>query len=99
MTNHVLPVRTYVTVFVALISLTALTVWAARLDMGGLAMTVALLIAGTKATMVILWFMEAKYSGKLVKIVAGSGFFWLAILLALSLSDYVTRQWPTLPTR
>ena len=99
MTHEVLSVRKYVTVFLALVGLTALTVFAARADMGRLSMTVAVLIAGAKATLVILWFMEAKYSGKLVKIIAGTGFFWLAILLALSLADYFTRGWPTLPLR
>ncbi len=99
MTHSVLPVRTYVTVFVVLICLTGLTVFASRMQLGGLAMTVALLIAGAKTTVVMLWFMEVKFSEKLIKIIAGAGFFWLAILIALSLADYMTRDWPTLPTR
>ena len=99
MTHNVLPVRTYVTVFVVLICLTGLTVFAARMDLGALAMAVALVIAGVKTTLVMLWFMEVKFSEKLIKIIAGAGFFWLAILIALSLADYLTRDWPTLPTR
>lgn len=69
------------------------------MELGGLAMTTALLIAGAKTTLVVLWFMDAKYSGKLIRIIAGAGFFWLAILLALSLADYLTRDWPNLPIR
>jgi cytochrome c oxidase subunit 4 len=48
-------------------------------------------IAVTKATLVVLYFMHVRYGPRLVWIVAGGGFAWLAILVALTLGDYLTR--------
>ena len=55
---------------------------------------VALLIATIKATVVVLFFMHVKgASEKLTGAVVVAGFFFLAILLSLSLADYLTRSW------
>jgi hypothetical protein len=56
--------------------------------------SVALLIATIKATLVVLFFMHVKgASEKLTGAVVVSGFFFLAILISLSLADYLTRSW------
>jgi cytochrome c oxidase subunit 4 len=52
---------------------------------------VALVIACTKATLVILFFMHIRYSNKLTKLTISAGFFWLMIMITMSLSDYLTR--------
>jgi cytochrome c oxidase subunit IV len=93
MSGHVVPVKTYVAVFVALICLTLLTTAAAFVDMGRMNTVVALAIAVTKMLLVILFFMHVKYSPGLTRIVVLAGFFWLAILVALSLADELTRWW------
>jgi len=55
---------------------------------------IALLIATIKATLVIIFFMHVKgASEKLTGAIVVSGFFFLAILIALSLADYMTRSW------
>ncbi len=90
-TPHVLPLRVYFGVFGALMGLTALTTWIAYQDLGALNTTVAMLIAGTKTTLVILYFMHVRYSSRLVWILAGSGFVWLVIFFVLTLQDYLTR--------
>jgi cytochrome c oxidase subunit IV len=41
--------------------------------------------------LIILFFMEAHYSAKLIRVVASAGFFWLLILFTLVASDYLTR--------
>jgi len=52
----------------------------------------ALLIATIKATLVVLFFMHVKgASEKLTGVVVVAGFFFLAILLSLSMADYLTR--------
>ena len=48
-------------------------------------------IAITKATLVILFFMHAKYSSRLTKLFVGTAFFFLVILLGLTLTDYLSR--------
>jgi cytochrome c oxidase subunit 4 len=91
--NHVVPIKVYCAIFVTLMVLTALTVWVAFLDLGPLNIMVALGVAVTKATLVVLFFMHVKYSSKLTWLVVGSGFFFLAIMLALTMADIVSRGW------
>jgi cytochrome c oxidase subunit IV len=93
MSGHIVPVKIYVAVFGALIALTLLTTAAAFVDMGRMNTVVALAIAVTKMLLVILFFMHVKYSPGLTRIVVVAGFFWLAILVSLSLADELTRSW------
>src|SRR5262245_42490134 len=88
---HVLPLRVYFAVFLALLAGTALTSWVATIDLGRLNDVVALSIAGTKATLVILYFMHVRYGTKLIWIFSMAGFVWLVIFFALILADYETR--------
>ena len=98
MSGHVVPVRVYVAIFLALLVLTGVTTWVAYFDMGRLNTVVALAIAVTKMLLVILFFMHVKYTTGLTKIVIISGFFFLAILVALTLSDVLTRGWSPEPS-
>ncbi len=94
MSEHIVPLRIYVTIFLALLVGTALTVWAGIHDFPGqLNVIIALTIAVIKATLVVLYFMHVRYSSRLVWIVFASALFWLGILFALTLSDYWTRGW------
>src|SRR3954464_11744871 len=95
MAEHVLPKRVYYTVFGILMFCTYLTVQIAFLDLGVLNTVVALAIAVFKATIVVLFFMHVKYSTRLTWAVVIGSIFWLGILLALTMSDYLTRTWRT----
>jgi cytochrome c oxidase subunit 4 len=97
MPGHVVPVRVYVGVFLALLALTGLTTWVSYSDLGPMNTVVALAIAVTKMLLVILFFMHVKYSPGLTRLVILAGFFWFAILLALTLSDELTRNWTPSP--
>src|SRR5262249_53180459 len=99
---HILPVRTYVAVFLALLVLTGLTTGAAYVDMGVTHVgsheidwntVAALTIAVVKMLLVVLFFMHIKYSRRLTKLVVVAGFFWLAIMVTLTLSDELSRGW------
>jgi cytochrome c oxidase subunit IV len=84
----------YVALGISLLVLTAITVGAAFVNLGPFNPVVALVIATIKATLVVLFFMHVKgASEKLTAAVVISGFFFLAILLALSMADYLTRSW------
>ena len=73
---------------------TALTVFAAFYDFPGpLNAVVALTIASIKASLVVLYFMHVRYSGRLVWLVIVAALLWLAILFAITFSDYWTRTW------
>jgi cytochrome c oxidase subunit 4 len=93
MSGHVVPVKVYVTVFVILLIMTATTTAVSSVDLGPWNTVAALGIAVFKATLVVLFFMHLKYSPRLTHTVLMGGLFWLAILLALTLSDFMTRGW------
>jgi cytochrome c oxidase subunit IV len=93
MSEHIVPVRTYVLVFLALMAGTALTVFAATVDLGIWNTPVALTIAVAKAVLVVLFFMHVKYSSRLIWVAAAAGFFWLVYLVAGTASDYLSRGW------
>jgi len=85
--------RLYVAVFAALLVLTVVTVAVSYVDLGPLSVVVALAIACTKALLVLLFFMHLRDSAGLTWLVALGGFFWLGILIALTMSDVMTRGW------
>jgi cytochrome c oxidase subunit IV len=95
MSVHILPKRVYYTIFAILMFCTYLTVQIAFFDLGPLNTIAALGIACFKATIVILFFMHVKYSTRLTWAVVAGSVFWFAILLALTMSDYLTRAWRT----
>ena len=90
--KHVLSIKLYAVIFIALVALTLTTTGVAFINLGGsLNVIVALTIAVVKALLVILFFMHVRYSDRLTWIFVGAGFFWLAIMMALTLSDFLTR--------
>lgn len=97
MRQHVVSVRTNVTIFLILQLLLVATVVAAYLPLGKLHLTTSLAIAIAKAILIILYFMHIRWSPKLSWIFASAAFVWLAILLALTMSDYLSRDWLPIP--
>jgi len=94
MSEHIVSLKVYFTIFLALMVGTALTVWAGLQDFPGpLNVIVALTIAVVKATLVVLYFMHVRYSSRLIWVVFASALFWLGILFALTFGDYWTRGW------
>lgn len=93
MSLHITPLRHYIGVFLALMVLTFLTVWVSTVHLGDPWNDVAAMaIAVLKATLVVLIFMHVRHSTRLTKLVVVSGFLWLLILFAFTLSDYLTRD-------
>ena len=73
--HHIVPLKTYFSVFAALMVFTAITV------------------AVLKATLVVMFFMHAKYGTKLIPLVAASGFFFVMLMFVITMSDYMSRGW------
>lgn len=88
-----MPAKIYFAICAALLIFTGVTYWIALQDLGRLNIVVALAIATLKAILVVLFFMHARYSPRRTQLVIIAGIFWLAILLALTLTDYLTRSW------
>ncbi len=99
MSEHIVSVRVYITIFMVLLVGTALTVLAAFINFPWQLNTiVALTIATIKATFVVLYFMHVRYSPRLVWVIVAAALFWMAILFALTFSDYLTRDWISIQT-
>ena len=98
MSGHVSPVSLYVTIFLALMVLTAVTVGAAFVDLGPFNFPVALAIALFKASLVIWYFMHVKYQSGLTKLTVATGLFFLMILLTLTMVDYSSKGLTPMPT-
>ena len=99
MSGHVTPLKVYVGIFLTLMVLTGVTVAVAYVNLGQFNKVVALGIASFKATLVVLYFMHVKYQSRLTKLMVVSGFFFLAILLGMTMIDYSSREWVNPTTR
>jgi cytochrome c oxidase subunit 4 len=99
MSEHIVSAKIYLFIFAALLVMTGITYWVSLIDLGPLNVIVALTIAVIKAVLVVLYFMHVRYSSRLTWVVVVSGFFWLAIMIALTMSDYLTRPagWTNFP--
>ena len=93
--QHVLPVGIYVGIWAILMFLTGLTVFVSFIELHDWNIVLALVIATIKATLVVLFFMHLYYSSKLTKVTMIAALFFLFLLLALSMTDYLTRGWAT----
>ncbi len=93
--EHIVSKKVYFAVFFALWALTLITTLVAFLDLGPFNAPIAILIAGIKTMLVVLFFMHLLYSGKLNWTVAIAGLFWFLIFVVLTVGDYATRMWPT----
>ena len=93
--DHVVPTRIYYGIFAILLILTGVTVAAAYVDLGRMNTVVALAIVCFKALIVVLYFMHVKYSTRVIKLTVIAGLYWMGILFALTLNDYLTRAWGT----
>jgi len=89
--QHVMPVRTNIAVFVALLVLLVATVGASELPLGVWHLPIAMTIAVIKAALIMLFFMHLLHSHKLMMIVSVASFLWLGIMVVLTLNDYLTR--------
>ena len=92
---HPTPRRVYYTVYAVLLFCTYLTVQIAYFDLGILNTVAAVTIAVVKATLVVFFFMHVRERTGLTGVVVAGALFWLLILLALTMGDYLTRAWPT----
>ena len=88
------PISMILRVYCALLALLLLTASASRLTAGWYSTPVALAAAAAKLALISWFFMRLGGQRPLIRIFAAAGFFWLAVLIALSASDYLTRGWP-----
>ena len=91
--HHVVGPKTYGLILLALLVLTTTSTAAAYINMGVFSPIVALGIACLKAVLVILFFMHIRYSSRVMMLTVGAGFFTFLVLITMTLSDYISRNW------
>jgi cytochrome c oxidase subunit 4 len=91
--DHVVPLTIYFGVFATLLVLTGVTTAVAFVDLGRMNVFVALTIAVVKASLVLLYFMHLRYTARLTPLMVAIAFFWLAIMIVLTMADIVSRGW------
>jgi cytochrome c oxidase subunit 4 len=91
--HHIVSPVIYVVILFALLVGTAATVWASYVDLGVFNPILAIGIACTKATLVVLFFMHVKYSSRLTKLTVFCGVFTFLTLIGMTLADYISRAW------
>src|SRR5438128_8410016 len=89
--HEIAPLRTYIFILIALAVGTLLTWYASTINLGWSNTPIALIIATTKAVLVILFFMHVIHSTRLTWVVIIASFVWLGVLFVLTFSDYLTR--------
>lgn len=90
--HHILPLRVYFGVATALLVFTFITVWVAQFDFGAMNMTIAMLVAAFKASLVCLYFMHLLYDNKIYALVFVSSLIFLAIFITFTMYDVVRRD-------
>ena len=91
--GHIVPTKVYFLVFAALLVLTWITVAIARADLEPFNTLLALGVAVTKATLVILFFMHLRWSSTLTRLFLAAGLFWLALMIGFTAVDFMSRAW------
>jgi cytochrome c oxidase subunit IV len=92
--HHVVSWKVYLGIFLALCVLTAVSVLVTGYDFGPFNLIVAIGVAITKASLVVLYFMHARYSPRLTGVVIAAAIAFFVILVFLTLTDYLSRPWP-----
>jgi len=95
--HKVVPIQVYIFNAAALAILMFMTIAAAYVDLGSANVAVALIIAVIKAVLIVLFFMNVKYSSKLTWIFVAGAFFWLFILIGMFMPDYLARDFANQP--
>jgi cytochrome c oxidase subunit 4 len=85
--NHIVSMKTFVLVWAALLTLTAVTVTVAKSDLGALSTLTAIAIASVKAGLVLWFFMHLKYEKRLLKLLLLVPIVTLAVIIGLTFID------------
>jgi cytochrome c oxidase subunit 4 len=89
--HHIISYGTLIKVWLLLLLLTGLTVWVSRLDIGVGHVWGSLAIASAKAGLVIAFFMQMRYEGRLLRWLLFVALVTLTIFIGLTFFDLYYR--------
>jgi caa(3)-type oxidase subunit IV len=93
MGGPILPVRTYVLAYLALIALVLANVFIGMLNLGWGNMFAGVTIATMQAGIIAFILMHGLLEKVLVRLIMGGALLWFMIFMTLTLADYITRNW------
>jgi cytochrome c oxidase subunit 4 len=85
--HYIVRTKTFVLVWTALVILTGVTIMAAEMRMGEWSMLANLLIASTKASLVLWFFMHLKYEKKIFKMLFLVPIATITIIIGMTFFD------------
>lgn len=97
MKQPVVSIRTYTLTWLALLALAAATTLIGFIDLGPLSFPIAILIATSKAALIVAFFMHGAFEPKLIKVVIAAGIVWMIFMLVNTVGDYISRGWLPFP--
>lgn len=93
MNEPVLSGKSYFLAYLGLMGLLLLNVLLAFINMGWVNMFVALTIATFQAAILALVMMHGYFEKVLIRLIIGGALLWFLILVTLTMTDYITRNW------
>ena len=89
--QHIVPYKTYLYILLSLLVLTGLSVAVTSVELGPMAVTIALLLASTKSALVLVYFMHLKFDDKIFAIMVGLVLFVFVVVIIITFLDYLFR--------
>ncbi len=89
--HHIVPFKVYFYVLLALLALTGISVAVTQIELGTLTVTVALLLATIKASLVLVYFMHLKFDNRFFAIMVTGVIILIAIVIFITFLDYLFR--------
>ncbi len=89
--HHISSYKSHLLVLLALLILTAASVAVTSVEMGAYNTLVAMLLAGAKATLVLLWFMHLRFDNKIYAIFTAFVIVLFLLVLFVTFFDYSYR--------
>jgi cytochrome c oxidase subunit IV len=94
---HVMPIWILAAVWGGLLVLTVITVSVTKIDLGGAALWIAMVIATVKASLVALYFMHLRYDRPFNALVLISALLFVTLFVGLALTDTKEYQEELIP--
>ena len=89
---HISPTKFYIGIFVALITLTVMTVGQSYVDLGRANLITVIVIASIKASLVVMFFMHLRYDNKFNALMFVSSLGFIGVFFAYTMNDTDRRR-------
>jgi len=89
--HHIVPYRTFLLILAILLVLTGISVAVTQINLGALTVTIALLIAFVKSSLVLSIFMHLKFDNKMFGLMAVGVILLIGVMIFITFLDYLYR--------